>query len=426
MAASLSTLDALLKNVYLPGITSWIYNQRPIWDRIQKDADKSRFSGREYIMAAKTANTEGVGARAEGAALPLPQNTSLVNMTLQMGYHYATIKLSRQIISAADSAIGGFADAIDVEVTAAREALELDMARAAVFGDASGFMGRVLSGGGASPATLVLYAQPTNVGMPGVKFIRSGQVLDTYTALSGGSNHALAWTASSVIGGTTNSFILTGTAGGGNPANDDYIFRNLARGVEMMGIAGIVDDGTLVSSFQGLTRSSNPGLQANVLANGGTLRAVSTDLMDQGAAASQTSQTPSGSAWPTAIYTRLEIQRRAANFIRADRRFDPKEMTLNNGYKAMEWTTPGGTIPWIYDYFVRDNQIFFVNEQDLIRAVQEEIQWDEMDGSMWIRDMVSNSGAGSHAYTATLFTFQQIGSRRCSSHTLCKDVSYTL
>jgi hypothetical protein len=412
MAASVSTLDALLKNVYLPGLPVWFNQNRILWQRLEKITDKKRFKGRKFIFAAKDGNPQGVGARTEGDTLPTPGNTSLVNMELSTKKHYATARLTADIISQADSDAGAFAEAVDLEVMGSVDELKNDLALNMVYGAGFGELGKIAASG-VSGTTLTMEVQPTIVGGVGSRFFKKNMLVESYTALTGGSAGAASRTVSAV---TPSASTITVDANTGFTAAD-YVFRNGTRGKVMMGLGGILDDGTRVGTFQTLSRTTYPLLKANVLGNSGTLRAWTPELMDSMFAEGWNN---GGGAWPSAAYSRLEIQQRAASYIRADRRADMKEMTLDNGYKAVSWTTPDGQKPWFVDQYCRPNEVQAVKEDDLFLAILEDVQWEKRDGTMW------RFTDRTHELEAWLYTFLNLGARQCNNHTVLRDVSHTL
>jgi hypothetical protein len=411
--ADLTNLDALLKNVYEDGIVSWVERDLTLAQRIERNTDQRNFQGRKAIIAVKDGDTQAVGSRAEYGVLPSPQKSTILNMEVGMAYHYAVIEITRQLIATSRTSPGAFAQAIDTEVNSARKSLQENLARQMVFGDGTGWLARVSSGGGTT--SLVMRAQPTHVGMPGVRNLRKGMVIDAYDGTSGAANKTGDSLTITAINDSTNTVTISAA---GTIANGDYIFLEDSFRVEGQGLAGIVDDGTRVGTFQNLSRTTYPNLACNTLGNGGTLRAWSRKLMDTAAAKAKQRN---GYGWPSAIYSRLEVQQVAADVLAQDRRYDAKTMKLDNGYEALAWTTPGGTLPWIDDYYCRDNEVQFVHEGDLVRYVLEEIQFDRFTGTMWVEN-----GDRKHAYEARLFTFQNMAGRRCNLHTRLEDISYTL
>ena len=87
MAANLSTLDNLLKVVYLPGLSDFVNKRRPLLDRIEKITNKRRFRGKNFTFAAKVADGQATGWILEEEELPVGDNATPINMTLTMKYH---------------------------------------------------------------------------------------------------------------------------------------------------------------------------------------------------------------------------------------------------------------------------------------------------------------------------------------------------
>ena len=413
-ASTLTALDALMKNVYLPGLPAWFNQNRPLYARLEKVVDKRRFRGRKFILGAKDSNPQGIGSIAEGGTLPDAGKSSILNMEVGMKHHYAVINLSAQVMEQTVGEEAAFAEAVDLEIGGARDELEHDCGREMVFGAGYGEMGRLAASGAVSGTTLTFQNANAQVGMPGSRFFRKNASIYSFTALSGGSAGSTGTTVDSVNAGAATIVVASNTGFG----NSDYVFRKGNRGNTMMGLGGIVDDGTRVTTFQTLSRTSNPLLKANLLGNSGTLRAWTPELMDQ---LFSESWNNGGGKWPTECYSRLEIQQRAAAYIRADRRAPMGTMTLDNGYKAVTWTTPDGEKPWIVDQFSRPNEIDAIRIDDLGLAILHNFDWEDRDGSMWFRDP-----SRTHAFEAWLFVWMNMFARQCNNCTALADISHSL
>jgi hypothetical protein len=387
-----------------------------MWNRLAKITDKKQFKGEKFVFAASEGNTQGVGARGEGETLPLAGNSSLQNMELAMKHHYAIVKLTAQVMSQAGKGDGSFESALDLEVEGARNELTHDLAWNTIYGTGHGDLCRLKSSGGVSGTTFVAEVPSSVTGAMGTRYIRKNMLVDAFTALTGGTAHGAGMQVASVTGSTA-TFTVDSA---GTTANADYIFRAGTRGKTVMGLGGIVDDGGRVATFQGLARGDVPMLQANVLINPageGTLRAWTPELMDT---LCSTAWNNGNGTWPSVLYSPLEIQQRAASYIRADRKADMKEMTLDNGYKAVAWTTPDGQKPWLCDQFSRSHEVVALNEDDLFFAILEDFQWEDRDGSkLRITDRT-------HAFESWLFTSRNMGAYACNSHSVLQDVSHTL
>lgn len=413
--ASVSALDGLFKDVYDSAeLANWVERELAFLSLVERSTNPSGWDGRAVVIGARSALMAGYGSRGENAALPAAKAGSYPQMRVSMAWHYAVIELTHQFIRQSQSNRAAFASGLEAEVSGAVEATRRNLARQYAFGDGTGWLARCKSGGGT--VNPVMYASPdvdsSGIGYPGARNLEVGQVVDAYTAKSGGalSSDSNAITA---INYDTNTLTCTNTID-----NDDFLFSEDSRGVEAMGLLGIVDDGDYVGTFQNLARSTNTKLKANTLDAGGTLRPWSRNLMDK---AAQKSRTVQGGLPPQAIISRPEVVQVAADFIAADRRFDASEMTLDNGYKSLAWTVPGGgKVPWIDDFYAADHAVFFLRTSDLIRFVIDEIQWEDRTGSRFLANTDRK-----HAFESRLFTGQNLASRRCNMHTRLGDISYT-
>ena len=412
-AGTLTTLDEALKNVYPEQeLRNFFSLQHQLFSRIKEKADKRAFSGRKFIIGARSALNQAVGPLTEGATLHTRGSNDYLNMEVTAKYYYGVVGLSHQAISASRSTTGAFARMLDDNVMGTAKSLRQDMARDACYGAGFGELGRIAAGG-VSGTTLTLETQPTVVGMPGSRFFSPTSTIESYTALSGGAAGASNRTVSSVSASASTIVVDANT---GFTAGD-YIFRQGGRGNAMMGLRGIVDSTTHVSTFQNLSRTTYPQLQAGVLANSGTLRAWTPELMDS---LFSEPWNNGGGEWPTAAYSRLEIQQRAAAYIRNDRRADMKEMTLDNGYKTVGWTTPDGMKPWIVDQFCVPNTVMAVKEDDLFWAEQEPVQWEDGDGGgKW------RFTDRTHTYEAWLYTYTNLCAWQTNNCSVLRDVSHT-
>lgn len=420
MASTLSTLDSFTKNVYVEGLPNFVNTARPLWGRLEKVTKREAFSGRQLILGAKESNPQATGGLAEGDTLPTAGNTSVLNMTLAMKYHYGVIKLSKQLMQSATGGRGSFGKAVVLEMDGIRDQLVEDLAIHGSFGDGYGAIAEATS---YTSATVTLKSQNTSgtttVGAFGSRALRKNMTVSSYSAKSAGSQGADHKTISAV---GSNTAVTVPTSAGFN--SNDYLFRSVAAGVDprdkvMMGLGGICDDGTRRGTIQNLSRTTYPSLKANKLGNSGTLRAWTPELMDQLVSESWLN---GGGKAPTALYSPLEIQQRAAAYLRNDRRYDMATKTLDGGYRAVEWTssTGNGAIPWFVDRYCIPNEIHALHEPDLFLAVQEQAQFEDMDGAIW--RFVDRT----HSPEAWLYTWLNMGGYQFNNHSYLQDVSHTL
>lgn len=403
--ATLTTMDNLLKDVYLPRLRGQFYKQTPVFNRVEKRSEKHDFVGRKCLIAAHYQRSEAVGSRAENATLPTAQYQRIENLEVTTKYIYGKIKLTGQTISASRRQEGAFAKALNTEMEGIKESLLFDLARQMVFGDGTGKLA-MTNGSGAASTSLI-------VDTPGVDHIRAGMVIDVYDTVP---NQEINSVEVSSVNRSTNTVTLASAA---TWDDNSFVYREDARNVECMGLGGILDDGTRVATFQGLARSSNTWLNANILSNSSVNRALTLPLLDD---AYLEAEKNGGGGFPTAVYSKHVLAQIYADIVRADRRYSPKDLVLDGGFRGVEYTGNGGTCPWIMDRMCRANEIWFVNENDLMLFEQEALQWfGQAIGDPIMRRAID----GTDAYEATLLSYLELAASRCNGHTALKDVSET-
>lgn len=388
-----------MKDYYHPRIQAQYYNSFPMWRRIEKRVDPSDFSGKKAIIPTKIGWSEAVGARAEGGTLPGAYYPQSAQMEVNVALNYGRMRLSRVGMKASRNSAGAWERFLSASMEDIRENMGWDKARQMSHGDATGVL--CLAGTGATSATLPF----TTTG--GESFLRQGMVIDVWTAAGVQEINSIRITAVGATSVTLES-PQTWTTG-------SYIYREDNRNVECMGLAGVMDDGTRVATFQNLARSSNTWLKANMLTNGGAgNRSMTLPLLDQAYLKAETS---GGGAYPTAIYSNHLLGAKYADIVRADRRYTPQSVKLDGGWSAVEYTGAGGTCPWILDRMVRKNEIWFVHEPDLLYYILSPLDWVDDDGDVlkWV--------SGQDDFDAYMAEYAQLGATRCNRSTALTEVS---
>jgi len=225
--ATLTTIDNLLKDLYLPRVRGQFYKETPVYGRVMKRSEAEDFVGRKAIIAAHYGRPEGaVGARGENVTLPTAQSQQTEQMEVTMAYNYGSIKLTGQAISASNRNEGAFARALSMEMEGIRETMLFDMARQIVFGDGTGKL--ALTNGSGSSATSLI------VDTPGVNHIRKGMIIDVIDSSDNVELNSIEVTAVVV---STNTLTVASSSWDDNSG----VYKEDAKGKEMMGLSGIVD-----------------------------------------------------------------------------------------------------------------------------------------------------------------------------------------
>ena len=402
--------NAALKEFYLPRFLSTINENRILMSRLERDTSKTDVSGRHARVPVNIRPSQAIGARADsssGPALPTPQSQTWVEVQIGYAFNYGTVRITHPVIQASRNDRGAFLRAVGSEMDGIRRDLKNDINRQ-LFGDGNGVLG-ISVGNGSSATSLVLQA--------GHK-VKVGMVLDSFAAKSGGSAEIDSQSVSALATSTN-----TATIGSDSWSDDSYIYREDSRANEMMGLLGIVDansaDTTFVSTLQNVARATYPEWDAQVLANGGTARALTEDLLDQ--AILQTEE--QADADVSLMITSSTQFRKIGQMLTPDRRYSPT-MELDGGFTAINWAN----IPIVWD---RDcprtsqvvqnasdtDMLFGLDESSL--AIYQLADWDfdDTDGNvMHRRQDVA-------AYDATLFYYGQLGTTDPANNFVIRDLT---
>ena len=402
--------NAALKEFYLPRFLSTINSNRILMTRLDRDTSKTDVSGRHARVPVNIRPSQAIGARGDsssGPALPTPQSQTWVEVQIGYAFNYGTVRITHPVIQASRNDRGAFLRAIGSEMDGIRRDLKNDINRQ-LFGDGNGVIG-IASGAGSSATSLVLQA--------GHK-VKVGMALDSFAAKSGGSANIDSQTVSALATSTN-----TATIGSDSWSDNDYVYREDSRGNEMMGLLGIVDADaaaqTFVTTLQNVSRSDYPEWDAQVLANGGTARALTEDLLDQ--AILQTEE--QADADVSLMITSSTQFRKIGQMLTPDRRYSPT-MELDGGFTAINWAN----IPIVWDrdcprysMQVQDgadtDMLFGLDESSL--AIYQLADWDfdDTDGNvMHRRQDVA-------AYDATLFYYGQLGCTDPANNFVIRDLT---
>ena len=401
MAITGSTLSAIqeaLKRYYIGPIRSQLNNSTVLLSRLQRnEEDVSGDTLTAYIPLEYERN-QGIGARADGGVLPAAKYIGVKQATVALKYNYGRIQVTGPAVAGSRNSSAAFMKVIDFEIKGMLRGMKVDQNRQ-LFGDGTGVLCQI---NGTSSGTTV------TVDNPGTQYLESGMAIDSYDATSGGTIGLNSSTIASIDSTTQ----ITLDAAGASTDND-YIIREDSYGLEMMGLRGIIDDATYVSTFQGLSRTTYPWLNANVLDNSGTNRSLTLDLCQQ---ASDAAEIDGGRI--SLVVSNYELRRKYADLLVGDKRFVNK-LKLDGGFSALEYSAGGDPIPWVVDRHSWDNTVFFVDESSMAIYRASDFDWMDKDGNVLSRV------ADYDAYEAILYVYQTLGCSAPQHNTALRDVTQT-
>jgi hypothetical protein len=376
MPANLSTFADVLKVQYLPVIKEQVNNESNYFiKKLTEKAEKIDGDGKNFSITHHFGRNSGVGYTTEAGTLPTAGNQGYKASTGNVSYLHGRLQLTVAMIEASKKDETSYLRAMKAEVQGLTADLQ-NQKRIATYGNGTGGF-----------ATFPTNASNTVLTVNDVKGFYIGQIIDIATLPS-----TIVATARTVqnINYTTKAITISGAAVATTAG--DIAVPTGSLNLAPMGLAGIISD-TL--TLQGLTVAANPWWVANILANGGTGRAISDPLIRSlvdrvdivsGKKVTWLATSHGGRAAYEAVLT---TNKRYTNV-----------MELEGGYKALEFDG----LPILADRYhpntgATTTSVYCGNWDDLGLYYTAELQFMEEDGSMFSR--VPNTPA----YEATMYAY---------------------
>jgi hypothetical protein len=382
MPATLSTVSALLKEIYEPDLQDQLNNDVKGFKRIEKTSEgvTNEVGGRYVTFALRTGRNQGIGARNESEALPTAGQQSTTAARVGLKYLYGSVQFTGQTLALADSNKQAFASAVDEELNGIRRDLAKDM-NFQFYGAGTGVRATVTADGA------------NTVTVDNVQYLEVNMVIDLYaadltTVQASARTITAINTASNVV--TYSGADVSATTGPGT-----VVVRtgNISR--EMTGLNKVI-------SNTGVLYNVDPAVTVQwksvVNANGGTNRALTEALMIKMVDDIATN----GGGIPTVIFCDKGTRRAYFNLLKTDRRF-VNTQRFEGGFTGLAFTTDDGDIPVVSDVDCPPARMQFVNEKSIKLYREEDWSWMDEDGNKFQRVI------GFDAYQATLFSYCEMG-----------------
>jgi len=387
---NLSNFDAVLKNIYLGPIRNQLNSKTILLKRIERDEES--VSGKNATISLNYGRNEGIGARADGGALPTAGEQSYKESIIPLKYNYGRIRITGPTIAASRDNKGAFVKAVDSEVKGMVRDLRADINR------------QLFGSGGGQLTLCALTTASTTVNVASTKYIKTGMIIDIKD--SSGADTYGSLTVASITSST--AFVVSTTSV--TSAITDGVYREDSIDLEMMGLKGAIDDGDNVSTFQGITRSSNLWWKSNVQesSSAGNNYAISEKRMQEAMDKAETE----GDGSPSLLITTHAVRRNYVDILVGDKRF-VNTIDLKGGFKALDFNG----IPLVVDKDALANTMFFVDESTLKIYRASDFDWMDKDGAILSR--VSNYDA----YEAVLYLYANLGCDACNKSTVMRDIT---
>lgn len=402
---TIANFDAMLKEHYMDKVPELVNQKIAVSEHFTKRSG-AEFSadGRQVTYPMHVGRNSGVGAIGERGKLPTAGAQQYVSVSIPFRFNYGRIEITAQAMKQSMTSKGAFRKAIDEEITRAGKDVGREKNRQ-LWGFGQGTLALCNEPGrlpAAPSATVVLDAPGGVAGAAnGTRFIRKGDIL---AFITGGNIEAYGVVSSvdsstqitltAAVGITDNAKVVrcsTTTA----PVLIDCAYNN-----EPMGILGMIDNGTYVGTYMGVSRTTYPILNANVSA--ASVFDASSNLTLNGIQAMFDMADQVGNGTIKTMWAHHSVRREYLNLLTSFRRYnDEKAKSPDGGFKgsALEAEITFSEKPLKVDRDCPYGILFGIDDSSMFRYVLAEGEWADDDGKILLRV------AGQDAYEARFRVF---------------------
>ena len=169
MSANLTTLSDILKEYYLGPVAEQLNNEVLLLSRLESRSED--LVGKRAYVPLHHGRSGGIGARAEGVALPAAGRQDYDKAVYDLKYLYGRVEVTGPSMAKTKNETGAFLQALKSELDGIRNDLKKDLARQ-VYGNGSGVVATVVADASNSTTVAVV---PNEV-------VRKGQIYPGFVA----------------------------------------------------------------------------------------------------------------------------------------------------------------------------------------------------------------------------------------------------
>lgn len=385
MALDLSAFDAVLKNDYEKTVIQLLNPKIRTLKLFSKET--GTWEGRRVEYPLNLSRNQGTMFTSENGTLPAAGAQGYASHQIPIRYCHGRIQLSIQVIKASRSSKGAFKRAMDQELRGLIRDLATDRNRV-MFGSGDGVLALVDDSTPSGSATVTVDAPGGFVGdVNGTRFLQPGMIVAFLNPTGPALRTAPIRTVSSITNGTT---VVFNAAPDASVADSDLIVRAATTGVtvigdtasekEAMGLMGLVDDGTQVSTLHNISRTTYPIFQSYVISSVG---ALSADIIQRGIDVAD----QKGEGEVDYLICHHSVRRAYLALMEADRRYIGASLRSPNvGTMAAKLgDVKYDDIPMIVDKDCPYGTMFGVDAATFTRWVEVEGEWADDDGTVLLR-----------------------------------------
>ena len=386
-----AAFDEVLKIVYGPGIAELIKTKTPTLD-LFTEGSNAEWGGKFVEYPVNVKRSEGAGYYSEGGLLPSAGREAYADMRIPCRFQAGRITLTAQVMKQSQGNKNAFASAMEREMASVIKTMAADRGRA-ILHDGRGVL--ALVNGNATSATQTLDAPGGVAGsVNGARFIRPGMIV-------GGINPATqdvrASTVATVVSVAANGNQIT-LDSSKTWVDNDYVVRfattgatsvtDTSYGKEVMGLLGLVDDGTYVATLHNINRTTYPIFSSKVISSVGPLSA---DVFQRGIDVAD----EIGDGEISDLIMHHSVRRAYLALMEADRRYSAGDLSRPDAgtVAAKKGKLAFGGIGITEDKYAPYGMIFGLDRSGMKRWSLVNGEWADEDGAVLCRVGTGTSAA---------------------------------
>lgn len=399
MTATLTTVNAILKEIYEGNINDQLNDERVTMKRLERTSEgtaSDAVGGKYVTFPVRVSRNAGISYRAENTQLAPAGRQGLKAAQESLRYGYGRVHLTGQLIDLAESNRQAFASAMDIEMDGLKDDLKRDENQIA-YGHVDGIPGTRAKATAASAGTTIT--------VDSTQLLEEGMVIsitdNAGTAVSGGS--------SVTITSITSATVFEVSAAVAGVVNGSYVSRVGDFNLEPYGLNRIVDSSGALHQLDPATTSKWKSTEDS----------STTTLTEMAMAQVIDNIRKAGGNIPTVIFTSLGFRRTYQNLMMSLRRYnEPKSFA--GGLVGLSFMYGGKDLPLVDDVDAPAKSAFFIHEPDIKIWRDKDWHWQDKDGSVlkWVKDY--------DAWEALMKQYWQIGTHQRNSHGKMTNVTETV
>lgn len=344
MGATLTTIDGILKERYLPTVREAMTNGRVLLEKVQRNSEE--YDGKKVVIALNKSRNSGLGAAAENGTLPTAGNQGYEDATYTLKYVYGRGQITGQAMELSRTNAGAFAKALEREMKGLTRDFKNDL-------------NRIFNGAGDNVlATVATSVTSTSITVDSTRFINEGDLIDI-----NGDQVTVTTVDSETAFTTANTTVVAG----------EFVKRRIGASVvaEPDGIALAIDDAGTVGN---LARATRFWWQSKEIAAGaGTTNPLSLALMDQ----LNREVEKRKNDLPNAFFSKPELRDVYGALLQQDARY--VNSTTADGQKK---TLSHKDVPFLTDFHAAHNTIFAPTWETQYVFESGPVNWMDDDGAI--------------------------------------------